>query len=582
MGKFGGVQTRLILLVVIVLIPLMTLQAYRFETQLNQRIEAEMAASEEIAKAISKSFLNFLDTIWSGQTIIGKTLLLHPEWTEKEIGDYLQSLKVDKSIISTYSWIRPDGKVIATTQQSLRGLTVQRGYIDRIVRGEDRVVSPLVERPSDGLITVPVAKGIRQNGQLIGILVAAVDTSRLEEVFPLPRIGTMRKFGLVDSSGQLVFRVGTQLTDEQRKFPPDSPIWKALQGEIVKTMKRTSYVDGVVRFGIDYPIKEIGWECFVITSYDDALAPYWASVRRDILVFLLVCIVSLLAAALLGRKILRPVMAVKEAAKQIKHGNLNARTRIQGRDELSSTAELFDQMIDRVQVRLTQAENLLTVGEMAASITHEVRNPMTAVRGFIQLLKQQKNDPAAERYFDIIIEELDRANQIIGNFLVLAKTSTSDGQSGHLNEILLNIQPMIHALSNLKGIHTVYKLDESVSPVRININEIKQVIINLTRNAVEAMDKNGTLTIETYNAGDCAKLIVSDTGCGIPRDKLDRLFQSFFTTKTDGTGLGLTICKTIVEKYDGNITVESEEGKGTTFTVTFPVAAASSHFSQKG
>jgi signal transduction histidine kinase len=328
-------------------------------------------------------------------------------------------------------------------------------------------------------------------------------------------------------------------------------------------------LDNSTRFGVDYPINNINWVCYVTTSLAETLAPYQKDAQQDILILIIVSLASVLAAIMLGRMMLKPILAIKETAMEFKRGNISARTRITGGDELSSTAEIFDQMINRIEIKLVHAENFLTVGEMAASITHEVRNPMTAVRGFVQLLMKEKTSSSSNMYFGIILEELDRANQIIGNFLAMAKPVDIDEKVEHLNEIVTDIQPMINALSNLKGITTVYELQEERFPIQINKNEIKQVIINLTRNAMESMEKNGILSISTSYDKNEVQLIVSDTGCGIPEEQVSQLFNSFFTTKKNGTGLGLTICKSIVERNNGSISVTSEEGVGTAFTVTF-------------
>jgi signal transduction histidine kinase len=569
MGIFHKITGRLILLVFIVLIPFIILQSYRIQTQYDQRVESELSANVELAKAISTSFMNYLETVWHGEEIIGQTLYQNPSWDGQRIEQYLNSMLSNREMTRKYIWLGPDGRVIASTDSKLRGMKLERDYIDRIVKGEDRIVSSMFKSQFDGQMTLPVAAAVRHNGALVGIMAAVIDTQHIDKVLPSSREGIDSRYGLADNNGQIVFETGMDLMDEQRQLPADSPVWGALEGRTVKTYERKSHVDNSIRFGVDYPIKNINWVCYVTTSLAETLAPYQKDAQQDILILILVSLASVLAAIMLGRMMLKPILAIKETAMEFKRGNISARTRITGGDELSSTAEIFDQMINRIEIKLVHAENFLTVGEMAASITHEVRNPMTAVRGFVQLLMKEKTSSSSNMYFGIILEELDRANQIIGNFLAMAKPVDIDEKVEHLNEIVADIQPMINALSNLKGITTVYELQEERFPIQINKNEIKQVIINLTRNAMESMDKNGILTISTSYDKNEVQLIVSDTGCGIPEEQVSQLFNSFFTTKKNGTGLGLTICKSIVERNNGSISVTSEEGVGTAFTVTF-------------
>ncbi|OPA75807.1 hypothetical protein BVG16_19710 [Paenibacillus selenitireducens] len=218
-------------------------------------------------------------------------------------------------------------------------------------------------------------------------------------------------------------------------------------------------------------------------------------------------------------------------------------------------------------------ERLSLVGQMAASITHEIRNPMAVVRGFVQLMKE-KSDAALHDYYRIVLEELDRANTIINDFLSLAQNRIVEKEESHLHDIVRDLSPLLWADANLRGLGIEMNLGDDIPPLHLNEKEIKQLILNLVRNGMEAMNNKGTLTIETLLQKDTVQLIVKDTGEGIPQDKLDKMFEPFYTTKSKGTGLGLSLCLSIVERHKGRITVESEKGKGTTFIVSFQAHVA--------
>lgn len=213
-------------------------------------------------------------------------------------------------------------------------------------------------------------------------------------------------------------------------------------------------------------------------------------------------------------------------------------------------------------------ERLSLVGQMAASITHEIRNPMAVVRGFIQLMKE-KSDPSLHDYYRIVLEELDRANAIISDFLSLAQNRIVEKEKSDLHHIIQDLSPLLWADANLRGLNIDMKLGDNIPSLELNVKEIKQLILNLVRNGMEAMTGKGTLTLETQLAQDAVQMIVKDTGEGIPKEKLDKMFEPFYTTKTKGTGLGLPLCLSIVERHKGRITVESEPGLGTTFIVSF-------------
>lgn len=228
--------------------------------------------------------------------------------------------------------------------------------------------------------------------------------------------------------------------------------------------------------------------------------------------------------------------------------------------------------LERLRTELVNVERLSLVGQMAASITHEIRNPMAVVRGFLQLMKEKSPD-SLDHYYRIVMEELDRANGIINDFLSLAQNRISEKEQWHLHQIINDLSPLLWADANLRGQTIELLLDERVPKLHLNAKEIKQVLLNLARNGMEAMEEKGKLTIQTRfrESDNMVELIVRDTGVGMSKSRLERLFEPFFTTKAKGTGLGLALCLSIVERHGGKIDVESEEGKGTAFIISLPL-----------
>ncbi|MGN7360762.1 ATP-binding protein [Paenibacillus sp. SAF-054] len=227
--------------------------------------------------------------------------------------------------------------------------------------------------------------------------------------------------------------------------------------------------------------------------------------------------------------------------------------------------------LERLRSELGNVERLSLVGQMAASITHEIRNPMAVVRGFLQLMKE-KSPESLDHYYRIVMEELDRANGIINDFLSLAQNRISEKEQWHLHQIINDLSPLLWADANLRGQTIELVMDEFVPKLSLNAKEIKQLLLNLARNGMEAMEEKGKLTIQTRlkPQEQIVELIVSDTGVGMSKSRQERLFEPFFTTKAKGTGLGLALCLSIVERHGGKILVESEEGKGTTFIIQLP------------
>jgi two-component system, sporulation sensor kinase E len=223
----------------------------------------------------------------------------------------------------------------------------------------------------------------------------------------------------------------------------------------------------------------------------------------------------------------------------------------------------------RLEKEMARLDRLNLVGEMAASLGHEIRNPLTTVRGFLQLL--QKSDVQKRDYFNLMIDELDRANGIITEFLSLAKNKALDLQAKSLNTILLNLFPLMQADALKTGNEIELELGE-IPELLLDEKEIRQLILNLVRNGLEAMQSGGKLTIATACEGGDVILSVRDEGTGIAASVIEKLGTPFFTTKDNGNGLGLAVCYSIAARHNARISVETSSA-GTTFYVKIDKAA---------
>ncbi len=219
---------------------------------------------------------------------------------------------------------------------------------------------------------------------------------------------------------------------------------------------------------------------------------------------------------------------------------------------------------------LKRLSNLDLIGQMAAGISHEVRNPMTTVRGFLQLMVTDKQLEQHAAHFNLMIGELDRANAIITEFLSVGNTRTSDMKMMNLNTILDDISPLIKVdTSNQNKRIRIYT--QEVPDLWLNPNEIRQLIINLYRNGLEAMTTGQSLTIGTYLENEkYVVLAVQDQGSGIDPDIIEKIGTPFYTTKDEGTGLGLGICYAVAARHNATISIETGT-EGTIFFTKFPI-----------
>ncbi|MCQ6280265.1 GAF domain-containing protein [Bacillus sp. EB600] len=221
----------------------------------------------------------------------------------------------------------------------------------------------------------------------------------------------------------------------------------------------------------------------------------------------------------------------------------------------------------KYEKELNRLSSLDLIGQMAAGISHEIRNPLTTVRGFLQLLNEKDELAKYRHYINLMVEELDRANSIITEFLSMGNTRTSDLQMLDLNSIIRDITPLITI--DATNQNKLIQVDTKTIPkLLLNRNEIRQLLINLYRNGLEAMNQEKVLTIRTYKDDDCVVLAVRDQGKGIKPEVLEKLGTPFFTTKDNGTGLGLGVCYAIAARHNAKIEIQTGP-KGTTFFVKF-------------
>lgn len=213
-----------------------------------------------------------------------------------------------------------------------------------------------------------------------------------------------------------------------------------------------------------------------------------------------------------------------------------------------------------------QAEKMNMVGQMAVSVAHEIRNPLTSVRGYLQLIRMREDCPHRERY-DLMIGELDRTNTIISEYLLLAKDKIPDRKVRSLNNIISTMLPLLQA--NAAAAKASINLSLSEIPhLALDENEIRQLLFNIVNNGLEAMPAGGEVVIRTFSEFDKVVLAISDQGPGIPPHVLANLGSPFLTTKANGTGLGLPVCYRIAYRHDAAINVKTSR-QGTTFLVEF-------------
>lgn len=223
---------------------------------------------------------------------------------------------------------------------------------------------------------------------------------------------------------------------------------------------------------------------------------------------------------------------------------------------------------------LHRQDKLATVGKMAAGVAHEIRNPLTSMKGYTEFLLLDEKDPQRHEFLEIILDEIDRVNMIVEDFLVLAKPKAVELNEKNLIKVIQDVISLYEMEARKKNVRLHFSSEREFIQINCDENRLKQVFLNFVKNGVEAMPNGGDLWVNTVVEGENVHISIRDTGIGIPPEKLSKLGEPFFTTKKNGNGLGLMVSFNIIESHHGKVYVESELNKGTTINILLPAKTA--------
>lgn len=277
-----------------------------------------------------------------------------------------------------------------------------------------------------------------------------------------------------------------------------------------------------------------------------------------------------------AQRVLRPLSRVTDRAKAVADGDLTPREVVDSNDEIGEFAQTFESMvaaIARTSAELVRTERLAAVGTMAARVTHEIRNPLSSMALNIELLEEEvgSQDEAAS-LVRAIQAEVERLSALSDQYLSLARQQPLRPVEANLSELVQTVAETTRGELARHGVELALQLAEGAPTVRVDAGQIRQVLLNLIRNARESMPAGGTVTVavEASSSGDGVDISVRDEGEGIPDSVRRKLFQPFFTTKARGTGLGLAITRQIIEAHRGTVRCEPASPRGVRFVVELP------------
>ncbi len=249
-------------------------------------------------------------------------------------------------------------------------------------------------------------------------------------------------------------------------------------------------------------------------------------------------------------------------------------------DEISELVEAFNQMVKDLRFNLDELkkadaekarlERLSALGEMAATVAHETKNPLNSIRIATSYLRKNFQGELLTEFLSIIQEEVLRLNDITSNFLGFSKPAPLNLRECDINTIITSTVDLIRQEATERNIEMVVRMDRNIPPAVCDFSALRQALLNLLLNALDASQEGDTITVSSEMAGERLRLSVGDTGVGMEQETIANIFKPFYTTKTRGSGLGLAIVDRIVKEHKGAITVDSQIGKGTVFSIELP------------
>jgi two-component system NtrC family sensor kinase len=234
----------------------------------------------------------------------------------------------------------------------------------------------------------------------------------------------------------------------------------------------------------------------------------------------------------------------------------------------------MERELREIQQALLQSEKLAAMGRLTSQIAHELNNPIYGIMNTLELLKTEiPPESKRRRILELSLSEIQRLSEMLRNMLSFSKPEEEARKRINLNDLLEGILLMMERQMRESNVRVVLDLDSQIPEVMASTNQMRQVMLNMFKNAKEAMPNGGTLTVRTANEDQKVSVHIQDSGVGIPEEIRNKIFEAFFTTKqkVKGVGLGLSVCYGIIKDHGGDIKVESEEGKGTTFIISLPI-----------
>ena len=546
----------------------------------NQHNEIGRRASNEI-RLFLETPIKILETVVESQEIVS----LNP---------FLQNLRLNKivakhSIFDRIFVVDTLGNEITTTAFSSDFKQYSKDeFFTKALQGEKYLSPVLFNEVKEPYIIS--SHPIQQFDKVIGVIAARINLRSIWELVDEIKIGKSGNVFVIGSGGQLIAH------REKKKVLERSEVIDLNILKLAASKQKKSFIfynsENEKMLGTATFLEDFKWIVVIQQSEDEAFELV-SRMRYQVFAFVgLIIIIAIVLSYFLEKRITSPIKTLVDGVKRYADGDLNFRISIHRYAEITVLADEFNAMAESLllnQRKLRNAERLAAMSKFASLISHEIRNPLNSMNINMQILKREieKSDGDLEnkkKYSEIIISEIQRMDNLINNFLTISRPPRFDLVQHNIHTILDEVIFAHSAMAEQQNIEINTNYCDGKIMANVDDNQMKQVFHNIIINALQAMPKGGKLDIITL----CIEIIKSntlkipafriefiDSGSGIPPDKLDEIFDFYYTSKKTGTGLGLAIARQIIDGHNGNISVVSGEGKGTKLIIEIPVHSES-------
>jgi signal transduction histidine kinase len=518
-----------------------------------EQIERYIQHNVDLLQAVGADLQHTALERWQQQRILRNYVLTFPEFRELTLFD-------------------PAGHAIATSRLALPELVLTPNPPEQ---GAPPLVAP-IEIDDDLLPKTVITVRVEQAGRVVGYLVGEL---RLEELWRLVdriRIGKHGFALVVDEEGRLLAHGNP---DEKRKVslgthlnehPLIGPAHEASQSGSAEY--GTS--DGRRLLAVVQPIHSFRWRLVIEQPTEEAFGLARRLEGFLVLTISLALFSTIVIASFWGRSFLRPITDLMRGTKALSEGRLQERVQITGHDELAHLGDAFNLMADRLatlQAEAVKQERQATFGRIAAGLVHDLAHPIQNIGNNCKLMLKMYDDPEYRVTFRRMVDrEFSAIKRLLEDLRNLGRPIPLERFPVDVNRSLMEAAERMALLAEQSGVTLQVALGDDPIVIEGDLFALGRVYRNLLLNGVQATAPGGQLTLTSVLLDDRVTIRVSDTGCGIAPERLAAIFDDYTTTKRRGLGLGLAISKKIVEQLNGSIQVESEVGRGTTFTLEFP------------